>query len=104
MIVRDLENVRRTLISGGVGVGFLHEATALEAQERSEVELIGNGRIREVSLIFACLAGRMDDPLIAVARSLSSRAENDPIASGLGFIYPCYSQQRTFRSYCPPSP
>lgn len=37
----DQESVTRTLIAGGVGVGFLHADTAHEMAERGEVALIG---------------------------------------------------------------
>lgn len=59
----DQENVTRTLIAGGVGVGLLHEDTAREAEAKGEVELLG-GAQQEVRLLFGHLSGRAQDPLI----------------------------------------
>ena len=59
----DQENVTRTLIAGGVGVGLLHEDTAREAEAKGEVELLG-GAQQEVRLLFGHLSGRAHDPLI----------------------------------------
>ncbi|MDO8356448.1 MAG: LysR family transcriptional regulator [Nitrospirota bacterium] len=59
----DQENVTRTLIAGGVGVGLLHAETAREAEAKGEVVLLG-GVQQEVRVLFANLCGRAHDPLI----------------------------------------
>lgn len=59
----DQETVTRTLIAGGVGVGFLHAETAREAEAKGEVELLG-GVQQEVRLLFAYLCRREHDPLV----------------------------------------
>ena len=64
----DREDVTRTLIAGGVGVGLLHADTAKEAQARGEVELLFEARTL-VRVLFAHLASRAQDPLLAAATS-----------------------------------
>jgi DNA-binding transcriptional LysR family regulator len=59
----DQETVTRTLIAGGVGVGFLHAETAHEAEAKGEVELVGDVQL-EVRLLFAYLCRREQDPLV----------------------------------------
>lgn len=61
----DQESVTRTLIAGGIGLGLLHEETALKAERKGEVELLGNGPQREVQLVFSYLKERTHDPLIS---------------------------------------
>lgn len=61
----DQESVTRTLIAGGLGLGLLHEETALKAQKAGEVELLGIGPQREARLVFSYLAGRAHDPVIS---------------------------------------
>lgn len=62
----DRESVTRTLIAGGVGVGLLHDDTATAARDRGEVELICTAH-EAVSVMFAHLASRSNDPLIDAA-------------------------------------
>lgn len=64
----DQEGVTRTLVAGGVGVGFLHEESAHSAQQSGEVELIGGLR-DEARLAFATHARRSNDPVLAAVRS-----------------------------------
>ena len=59
----DQETVTRTLIAGGVGVGFLHAETAREAEAKGEVELVG-GVQQEARLLFAHLSRCEQDPVI----------------------------------------
>lgn len=59
----DHEKVTRTLIAGGVGVGFLHADTALEAQAKGELVLLGDVQ-QYVSVFFGVLRGREQEPLI----------------------------------------
>ncbi len=65
----DRESVTRTLIAGGVGVGLLHSDTAFEARDRGEVELLFQAH-DTVRVMFAHLASRANDPLIAAAVSV----------------------------------
>ncbi len=69
----DHEKVTRSLIAGGVGLGFLHADTALEAQEKGEVVLLGDVQ-QQVPLYFAVLAQRQQEPLIAAV--LTTLREN----------------------------
>lgn len=71
----DREDVTRTLIAGGVGVGLLHADTAREAQGRGEVELIFEAQT-VVRVLFAHLASRAEDPVVAAATSIM-RAPSD---------------------------
>ncbi len=66
----DQENVTRTLIAGGVGVGLLHADTAKDAESKGEVQLLG-GVQYEVRVLFAHLCQRAEEPLIeAVAAAV----------------------------------
>ena len=69
----DREDVTRTLIAGGAGVGLLHADTANEARARGEVELLFEcpGSVR---VLFAHLASRARDPLLSAATSIFSAA------------------------------
>lgn len=60
----DHEKVTRTLIAGGVGLGFLHADTAQEAKSKSEVVLLGDVQ-QQVSVFFGVLRGREQEPAIA---------------------------------------
>jgi DNA-binding transcriptional LysR family regulator len=72
----DREDVTRTLIGAGVGVGLLHESTAKDARDRGEVELLFECEPR-VRVLFAYLASRAQDPLLSAAASvLSARAQS----------------------------
>lgn len=59
----DQEKVTKTLISGGVGLGFLHADTALEAAEKGEIKLLGDVQ-QYVPVYFAVFAKRLHEPLI----------------------------------------
>ncbi len=63
----DREKVTRTLVAGGVGVGLLHEETALAAQAAGEVQLVCEA-LAEVRVMFAHLTSRQGDPLITALR------------------------------------
>lgn len=65
----DREDVTRSLIAGGLGVGLLHSDTAREAQARGEVELLFESRT-SVRVLFAHLAARERDPLLATAAAI----------------------------------
>jgi DNA-binding transcriptional LysR family regulator len=65
----DRQDVSRTLIAGGVGVGLLHSDTLRAAQRCKEVELlVETGAV--VRILFAYLASREQDPLLTAATSI----------------------------------
>jgi len=65
----DRQDMSRTLIAGGVGVGLLHADTAKAAQGRGEVEIIFETETL-VRVYFAHLASRARDPLLVAADSI----------------------------------
>jgi len=65
----DRENVTRTLIACGIGVGFLHADTAKDAQVSGEVDLVCEAQKR-VRVLFAQLAGRAQDPLLSAVTAI----------------------------------
>lgn len=69
----DREDVTRTLVMGGIGVGLLHADTATAAHARGELDLVyeSPGLVR---VLFAHLASRAQDPLLAAATSIMRAA------------------------------
>lgn len=65
----DREDLTRSLIAAGTGVGLLHAETAEEARRLGEVELLVESGTR-VRVLFAHLASRAHDPLLALAASI----------------------------------
>jgi DNA-binding transcriptional LysR family regulator len=65
----DREDVTRTLIARGIGVGLLHADTAKAAQSRGEAELLFESPT-VVRVLFAYLASRAQDPLLTAAASI----------------------------------
>jgi DNA-binding transcriptional LysR family regulator len=65
----DRQDVSRTLITGGIGVGLLHADAARKAERRGEVELLFEADT-VVRVFFAHLATREQDPLLAAALSI----------------------------------
>ncbi len=65
----DREQVTRTLIAGGTAVGLLHADTAHDAVARGEVELVFETPTL-VRVLFAHLASRAHDPLLAAASAI----------------------------------
>ncbi|MFO0746709.1 MAG: LysR family transcriptional regulator [Myxococcota bacterium] len=65
----DREDLTRTLVAGGRGVGLLHAETAKEAAARGEVELVLESQ-PAVRVLFAHLASRAQDPLLSAATSI----------------------------------
>ncbi len=65
----DREDVTRTLVASGIGVGLLHADTMKVAHARGEVEPIfqAPGRVRA---LFAHLASRAEDPALLAATSI----------------------------------
>lgn len=69
------ESVTRTLIAGGVGLGFLHSDSASEAQRRNEAVLLGGSRA-ELRLQFAHLATRAEEPIVRAVMSVLPQLVN----------------------------
>lgn len=69
IIGADRQEVTRTLVASGIGVGLLHADTAADAHRRGEVELLYEAETR-VRVLFAYLASRAEDPLLVVASSI----------------------------------
>lgn len=65
----DREDVTRSLIANGTGVGLLHADTAREAEACGEVELLFESEA-SVRVLFALLASRAQDPLLTEAVSI----------------------------------
>lgn len=65
----DREDVTRTLVASGLGVGLLHAATAKAAAARGEVELLLEAD-PVVRVLFAHLAARAQDPLLRAATAI----------------------------------
>ncbi len=72
----DRQDLTRTLITGGIGVGLLHQSTAKEAEARGEVELLFEADT-VVRTYFAHLASRQSDPLLEAAAAIV-RARSSP--------------------------
>lgn len=65
----DRQDMTRTLIASGIGVGLLHEGTSNEAVARGEVDLLFEADT-VVRTFFAHLASRDRDPLLSAATSI----------------------------------
>jgi DNA-binding transcriptional LysR family regulator len=76
----DREQVTRTLISGGVGIGLLHADTANEARTRGEVELLCQAQ-DAVRVLFAYRTDRAQEPAL---QALSSSLQPPPSGPASG--------------------
>jgi len=65
----DREDITRTLIASGIGVGLLHADTAHRAAVRGEVELLFECQT-PVRILFAQLVSRAQEPLLSAATSI----------------------------------
>jgi DNA-binding transcriptional LysR family regulator len=65
----DREDVTRSLIAGGIGVGLLHADTAHAARDRGEVAILLESQT-SVRVLFAHLTSRAQDPLLGAAASI----------------------------------
>ncbi len=65
----DREELTRTLVSSGLGVGLLHEASAREAERLGELEVLENSETKARTL-FAQLKRRATEPVLAAAAEL----------------------------------
>jgi DNA-binding transcriptional LysR family regulator len=71
VISADRQEVTRTLVATGLGVGLLHADVARDAERRGEVELLYEAE-PPVRILFAYLASRAGDPLLSAAESIVS--------------------------------
>lgn len=69
VISADRQEVTKTLVVSGIGVGLLHADAARDAERRGEVELLFEAETR-VRVLFAHLAGRAQDPVLVAASSI----------------------------------
>lgn len=77
IVTVDREHLTRTLVAGGLGVGLLHSATALEAKARGEVDLLFEAPT-VTRVLFAHLASRDHDPILELAASITRDAPAPP--------------------------
>jgi DNA-binding transcriptional LysR family regulator len=71
VISADRQEVTRTLVATGLGVGLLHADVARDAERRGEVELLYEAET-PVRILFAYLASRAGEPLLSAAASIVS--------------------------------
>lgn len=69
IISADRQDVTRTLVVSGLGVGLLHADAAGDAERRGEVQLLFEAETR-VRVLFAYLESRAQDPLLVAAASI----------------------------------
>lgn len=65
----DKEAVTRTLIAGGIGLGMLHTASARQAEELGEVDLLMEAR-PAVRVVFAFERSRSNEPILRAAQAI----------------------------------
>jgi DNA-binding transcriptional LysR family regulator len=73
----DRVEVTRALVASRIGVGLLHEDAAREAAQRGEVEVVFEAD-PVVRVLFARLATREADPLVAAAAAIMREARGAP--------------------------
>jgi DNA-binding transcriptional LysR family regulator len=76
VISADRQDITKTLVASGLGVGLLHADTARAAQRDGEVELLVEAEPR-VRVLFAQLGSREQDPILAAAASILRAAPTD---------------------------
>lgn len=69
IVSADRQDVTKTLVTSGIGVGLLHADAALDAARRGELELLFEAETR-VRVLFAHLARRAEDPVIRAAAAV----------------------------------
>jgi DNA-binding transcriptional LysR family regulator len=72
IISADRQEITRTLVASGLGIGLLHADVAREAERRGEVALIHEADT-PVRILFAYLASRAGDPLLSAAESIRNQ-------------------------------
>ena len=76
VISADRQDVVRTLIGSGLGVGLLHEDVAKAAQGRGEIVLLFEAE-EPVRILFAHLERRASEPLLAAAAAIMRALPRD---------------------------
>lgn len=69
IISADRQEVTKTLIVSGIGVGLLHADAAQDSERRGDLELLFEAEAR-VRVLFAHLASRAEDPVVVAAASI----------------------------------
>jgi molybdate transport repressor ModE-like protein len=69
IISTDRQEVTKTLVVSGIGVGLLHADAASAAERCGDLERLFEAE-RPVRVLFAHLASRAEEPLLATARSI----------------------------------
>lgn len=69
IVSADRQDVTKTLVTSGIGVGLLHADTAIDAARCGELELLFEAETR-VRVLFAYLARRAEDPVVGAAASV----------------------------------
>lgn len=67
----DREDVARTLVASGVGIGLLHGDTAIAAQAAGEVDIVCEVH-KSVRVLFTVQRERSSDPLLQAVRTVLS--------------------------------
>ncbi|MFN7131348.1 MAG: LysR family transcriptional regulator [Myxococcales bacterium] len=76
VISADRQDVTRTLVASGLGLGLLHDDVARAAERSGEVELLFEASTR-VRILFVHLASRGADPLLVAATSIMRASAPD---------------------------
>lgn len=76
VISTDRQDVTRTLVASGVGVGLLHADAAKAAEASGEIELLFEAETK-VRILFAYLAKRAKEPVLAAAASIMAETSED---------------------------
>lgn len=69
IISADRQDVTKTLVVSGIGVGLLHADAARGAERRGEIQILFEAETR-VRVLFAYLEGRAQDPSLVAASSI----------------------------------
>jgi len=81
VVSADRQEVTRTLVASGIGVGLLHDGAARDAERRGEVELVVEVETR-VRVLFAVPAQRAHDPVLEAAASIMRAKAKDARGTG----------------------
>lgn len=77
----DREDTTRMLVSAGIGIGLLHDYTAVEAEKCGEVQVLHEVH-SSLPIVFAHLRRRVGEPLLdattSIVRELASNEKNSP--------------------------
>jgi DNA-binding transcriptional LysR family regulator len=76
IISTDRQEVTRTLVVSGIGVGLLHADAAKDAERRGDLERVFEAESR-VRVLFAHLATRAEEPALAAAMSIMRTSHHE---------------------------